>query len=168
MGVSSIDINLIGDDIPDGKDYRKTSPNTRSEQSNVLLSFASQKPGCFNAEGRGQGLQADDVVFVSLKGSKTLTLPLTIKRVIYLIEPPDHWQAELIGEEFGSLNIHTWQVKCDSCQQQYPLEFVSRHLDDAGAQVFHAESRLSALKWLLQGDKHICPECVAKGRSSAH
>ncbi|MFC3151155.1 hypothetical protein ACFOEK_08950 [Litoribrevibacter euphylliae] len=162
MNIRSIAINLIGDDIPLQKNYRKTSPGKRSADANSLLSFTSLNPGSFSAEGKGKGLEVGETVFVSLKGSKTLSLPLMIKSITYLIEPADHWQAELEGESFGSLNIYTWQVNCDSCQQPYPLEFVSRSDDDSSAQIFHAETRLTALGWLLDNGQHICPVCASK------
>lgn len=156
---SAIAINLVARELPDRTNYRKTSPNVRTEHSNALLSFSTHSQGRFSATGKGVGLSTGDVIYVSLKGSKTLSLPLTVDQVSYLIEPSDQWQAELSGEEFGSLNILTWQVKCDVCQESYPLEFVSRECDDSDAQVQHAESRLIALGWRKSESKHICPDC---------
>jgi hypothetical protein len=155
-----IEINVVAETLPERTNYRKTSPNQRLAESRTLLSFSSLAPGSFKAEGKGGGLTEGDVLYVSLKGSKTLSLPLVVAKISYLIEPADHWQAELHGEPFGQLKIHVWQVKCDVCQTTTPLEFVSRSEDSSDEQVFHAETRLVALGWKKSEGQHICPGCA--------
>lgn len=127
-----------------------------------LQAIKTVKQGFYQAEGRGEGLTVGDTLYLNLKGSKHLTLPLTIAELRYLIEPSDHWQATLTGEPFKALQIYTWQVVCDDCQQSFPLEFVSRHGDNDEEKAFHATTRLTTLQWQTQSEKHVCPECSNK------
>ena len=118
--------------------------------------------GAYRAEGRGEGLEVGDTLYLTLKGSKDLSLEFLIEDIRYFIEPVDQWQAELRGVAFETLSIFTWQVICDECQLTYPLEFVCNLGDSQEAQVFHARSRLKALKWLVNDQKHVCPTCASE------
>ena len=154
-----IGINLVGLELEAQYDYCKTSPNQRNRSSNHLISFTSVACGVFEAEGRGEGLKDGDTLYFSLKGSKGLILPLKVESLRYLIEPSDQWQASLKGDAFESLSIFTWQVQCNSCEHQEPLEFACRSGDSQENQVFHAETRLKALGWSVTSGKHLCPTC---------
>lgn len=158
MKENAIYINTIKPDLPSRLDYRKGNKARVGE--NALISFQGLSHQLFAVEGRGEGLAIGDEVFFTLKNSKTLVLPLLIKRIDYLIEPSDHWKAELeAAQAFDTLSIYTWQVECNVCHTVYPLEFVVWPESDQSEQVNQAEIRLAALGWGSESGKHICVKC---------
>jgi hypothetical protein len=63
------------------------------------------------------------------------------------------------GPKFGELEIHTWKVNCDSCDNVLEFEFaVETKLTKEPLQPA-ATARITELGWATMGDKHRCPKC---------
>lgn len=100
-------------------DFRYTLLNPQY----TLNECRALSPGRYQVTGTGGSIKADDVLLVSLKGSKTLSMRLTVEKVRHLINPPGQWLAVARGPAFRELAIHTWQVDCDQCQARLDFEF---------------------------------------------
>jgi hypothetical protein len=96
---------------------------------------------------------------VTLKGSKDLSMRLTVETVRHLINPPGQWTAMTTGPVFGELAIHTWQVNCDSCAKELSFEFAVDAKLGKAAEKPAATARIAELGWKAFGDKHLCPKC---------
>ena len=72
-------------------------------------------PGRYQVTGNGGAIQNGDTLLVTLKGSKTLSMRLTVETVRHLINPRGQWVAVASGPVFNELEILTWQVECDQC-----------------------------------------------------
>ena len=86
-------------------DFRYTLLNPQY----TLNECRALSPGRYQVTGTGGSIKADDVLLVSLKGSKTLSMRLTVEKVRHLINPPGQWLAVARGPAFRELAIHTWQ-----------------------------------------------------------
>lgn len=118
-------------------------------------------PGRYQVTGNGGAIKADDVLLVSLKGSKSLSMRLTVEKVRHLINPPGQWTAVAKGPVFGELAIHEWKVQCDTCASELSFEFAVDAKLGQKAQQPAAAARIAELGWVTQGDTHRCPKCQA-------
>ncbi|MFX6842488.1 hypothetical protein ABTH50_19865, partial [Acinetobacter baumannii] len=84
-------------------DFRYTLLNPQY----TLNECRALSPGRYQVTGTGGSIKADDVLLVSLKGSKTLSMRLTVEKVRHLINPPGQWLAVARGPAFRELAIHT-------------------------------------------------------------
>ena len=80
----------------------------------TLIECRALAPGLYQVTGNGGSIQAGDVLIVSLKGSKSLSMRLSVDKVRHLINPRGQWVAVTKGPVFGELAIHEWQVNCDT------------------------------------------------------
>lgn len=74
--------------------------------------------------GNGGSIHDNDQLLVTIKGSKSLHMRLTVEKVRHLINPPGQWIAVAKGPVFDELAIHQWKVHCDSCAAELNFEFM--------------------------------------------
>ena len=125
----------------------------------TLIECRALMPGRYQVTGNGGSIQAGDVLIVSLKGSKTLSMRLSVDKVRHLINPRGQWVAVTRGPVFGELAIHEWQVNCDACATELKFEFAVDAKLGTKAQKPAASERIAALGWSTEGSKHLCPKC---------
>lgn len=139
-------------------DFRYTLLNPQ----HTLTECRALAPGRYQVTGNGGSIKVGDILLVTLKGSRDLSMRLAVEKVRHLITPPGQWLAVARGPAFRELNIHTWQVACDGCAVQLDLEFaVDGALGDK-ARAPAAEARLAELGWANRAGRHLCPQCSAK------
>ncbi|ROL66375.1 hypothetical protein [Pseudomonas vranovensis] len=136
-------------------DFRYTLFNPQ----HTLIECRALVPGRYQVTGNGGSIQKNDVLLVTLKGSKDLSMRLTVESVRHLINPTGQWVAVASGPVFGELAIHTWEVNCDSCQANLSFEFAVDAKLGIKAQQPAASARIAELGWISRGDKHLCPKC---------
>ncbi|WP_263263938.1 hypothetical protein [Pseudomonas sp. RIT-PI-S] len=125
----------------------------------TLIECRALSPGRYQVTGNGGAVRADDVLLVTLKGSQTLSMRLTVEKVRHLINPVGQWTAVARGPAFNALAIHRWDVNCDRCGKAMNFEFaVDASLGEAALQPA-AAARIAELGWRSEGDKHFCPDC---------
>ncbi|WP_194789465.1 hypothetical protein [Pseudomonas sp. UFMG81] len=140
-------------------DFRYTLFNPQ----HTLIECRALVPGRYQVTGNGGSIQKDDVLLVSLKGSKTLSMRLTVETVRHLINPSGQWVAVAKGPVFNELEILEWQVKCDSCDAVLDFEFAAEAKLGKKGHAPAASARVAELGWASQGDKHLCPQCQERG-----
>jgi hypothetical protein len=136
-------------------DFRYTLMNPQ----HTLTEVRALAPGRYQVTGNGGSIQANDVLLVTLKGSKDLSMRLTVDTVRHLLKPMGQWTAMTTGPVFGELAIHTWQVKCDQCAKELSFEFAVDAKLGTKAQKPTASARIAELGWTTDGEKHRCPKC---------
>ncbi|WP_437882989.1 hypothetical protein [Pseudomonas sp. LRF_L74] len=137
-------------------DFRYTLFNP----AHTLIECRALAPGRYQVTGNGGAIQNGDVLLVTLKGSRSLTLRLEVEKVRHLINPPGQWLAVATGPVFRELSILNWQVKCDSCSKVLDFEFaVDAALGEAARQPA-AEARIHELGWRNLDGQHRCPRCL--------
>jgi len=125
----------------------------------TLIECRALSPGRYQVTGNGGAIRADDVLLVTLKGSQTLSMRLTVEKVRHLINPVGQWTAVARGPAFKELAIHTWNVNCDGCGKTMSMEFaVDASLGEAALPAA-AAARVAELGWRDEGGKHLCPNC---------
>lgn len=127
----------------------------------TLTECRSLKPGHYQVTGNGGNIQPGDVLVVSLKGSRELSMELAVTSVRHLINPPGQWTATATGPVFHELAIHDWQVQCDGCGSLLQLEFAVDSSLGKEAEVPAAEARLQELGWVNRHGRHLCRNCQA-------
>ena len=125
----------------------------------TLIECRTLAPGRYQVTGNGGSIRADDVLLVTLKGSKDLSMRLTVENVRHLLKPMGQWVAMASGPVFGELAIHSWQVNCDSCAKELNFEFAVDAKLGKTAEQPAATARIAELGWKAVGDKHLCPKC---------
>ncbi|MGN7739417.1 hypothetical protein ACTJKT_05405 [Pseudomonas sp. 22526] len=125
----------------------------------TLIECRALVPGRYQVTGNGGSIRNDDVLIVTLKGSKDLSMRLTVETVRHLINPVGQWVAVARGPVFGELAIHQWQVNCDSCATELSFEFAVDAKLGSKVQKPAASARIAELGWIGQGEKHLCPKC---------
>ncbi len=136
-------------------DFRYTLFNPQ----HTLIECRALVPGRYQVTGNGGSIQKDDVLLVTLKGSKDLSMRLTVESVRHLINPRGQWVAVASGPIFNELEILNWKVKCNSCQAELDFEFaVDGKLGNKARQPA-ASARIAELGWASRGDQHLCPTC---------
>lgn len=125
----------------------------------TLIECRALMPGRYQVTGNGGSIQNDDVLIVTLKGSKDLSMRLTVEKVRHLINPRGQWVAVAHGPVFGELAIHEWQVNCDACAKELKFEFAVDAKLGTKAQKPAASARIAELGWSTEGSKHLCPQC---------
>ena len=125
----------------------------------TLIECRALMPGRYQVTGNGGSIQNDDVLIVTLKGSKDLAMRLTVEKVRHLINPRGQWVAVAHGPVFGELAIHEWQVNCDACAKELKFEFAVDAKLGTKAQKSAASARIAELGWSTEGSKHLCPQC---------
>ncbi|AMZ74865.1 MULTISPECIES: hypothetical protein [Pseudomonas] len=136
-------------------DFRYTLMNPQ----HTLTEVRALAPGRYQVTGNGGSIQANDVLLVTLKGSKDLSMRLTVDTVRHLLKPMGQWTAMTTGPVFGELAIHTWQVNCDSCAKELSFEFAVDAKLGVKAEKPAATARIAELGWITVGEKHLCPKC---------
>lgn len=136
-------------------DFRYTLFNPQ----HTLIECRALVPGRYQVTGNGGSIQKGDALLVSLKGSKTLSMRLTVDSVRHLINPTGQWVAVAQGPVFNELEIHEWQVKCDGCDAVLDFEFAAEAKLGKKSHAPAATARVQELGWASQGDKHLCPQC---------
>ena len=102
-------------------DFRYTLFNPQ----HTLIECRALVPGRYQVTGNGGSMQKGDSLLVTLKGSKDLSMRLTVESVRHLINPRGQWVAVASGPVFNELEIHQWQVKCDRCETVLDFEFAA-------------------------------------------
>ena len=125
----------------------------------TLIECRALMPGRYQVTGNGGSIQTSDVLIVTLKGSKDLSMRLTVDKVRHLINPRGQWVAVTKGPVFGELAIHQWQVNCDACGKELKFEFAVDAKLGTKAQKPAASARIAELGWSTEGSKHLCPQC---------
>jgi len=125
----------------------------------TLIECRTLAPGRYQVTGNGGSIRADDVLLVTLKGSKDLSMRLTVENVRHLLKPMGQWVAMASGPVFGELAIHSWQVNCDSCGKELKFEFAVDTSHGIKAEKPAATARIAELGWTTAGEKHLCPKC---------
>ncbi|BAP41102.1 hypothetical protein NJC40_11400 [Pseudomonas sp. 21LCFQ02] len=128
----------------------------------TLTECRTLAPGRYQVTGNGGSIQGDDQLLVTLKGSKSLYMRLTVEKVRHLINPPGQWVAVANGPVFDELAIHEWAVHCDSCNSELKFEFSVESKLGTKAQKPAAVARIAELGWKTDGDKHTCRKCQAQ------
>lgn len=136
-------------------DFRYTLMNPQHS----LTECRALRPGQYQVAGQGGSIQVGDTLQVSLKGSKSLSMRLTVSKVRHLINPPGQWTAVASGPVFKELAIHSWQVQCDGCASMLDLEFAVDASLGKAAQQPAAEQRLLELGWINRDGRHLCRSC---------
>lgn len=127
----------------------------------TLTECRALSPGRYQVTGNGGAVRADDVLLVTLKGSQTLSMRLTVEKVRHLINPVGQWTAVARGPAFKALEIRRWDVNCDPCGKAMNFEFaVDSSLGEAAVQPA-AIARIAELGWQTEGGLHRCPACTA-------
>jgi hypothetical protein len=126
-------------------DFRYTLFNPQ----HTLIECRALVPGRYQVTGNGGSMHIGDTLLVTLKGSKDLSMRLTVESVRHLINPRGQWVAVASGPVFNELEILTWQVACDSCDAVL----------DKKARQPAASARVAELGWASRGEKHLCPRC---------
>ena len=125
----------------------------------TLIECRALAPGLYQVTGNGGSIQSGDVLIVTLKGSKDLSMRLSVDKVRHLINPRGQWVAVTKGPAFGELAIHQWQVNCDACAKELKFEFAVDAKLGVKAQKPAASARIAELGWGTEGSKHLCPHC---------
>lgn len=125
----------------------------------TLIECRALAPGLYQVTGNGGSIQSGDVLIVTLKGSKDLSMRLSVDKVRHLINPRGQWVAVTKGPAFGELAIHQWQVNCDACAKELKFEFAVDAKLGVKAQKPAASARIAELGWSTEGSKHLCPQC---------
>lgn len=125
----------------------------------TLIECRALAPGLYQVTGNGGSIQSGDVLIVTLKGSKDLSMRLSVDKVRHLINPRGQWVAVTKGPAFGELAIHQWQVNCDACAKELKFEFAVDAKLGTKAQKPAANARIAELGWSTEGSKHLCPHC---------
>ena len=128
----------------------------------TLTECRALTPGHYQVTGNGGSIQSGDSLLVTLKGSRDLSMRLTVEKVRHLINPPGQWLAVARGPAFRELNIHNWQVACDGCGKQLAFEFAVDGALGEAARAPAAEARIAELGWHNRTGRHLCPSCNAK------
>ncbi|WP_095106882.1 hypothetical protein [Pseudomonas sp. Irchel 3E20] len=136
-------------------DFRYTLMNPQ----HTLTEVRALMPGRYQVTGQGGAIRQNDVLLVTLKGSKSLHMRLTVDNVRHLLKPMGQWVAMTQGPAFGELAIHTWQVNCDGCAATLDFEFAVDAKLGAKAQKPAATARIAELGWSSEGEKHLCQKC---------
>ncbi len=126
----------------------------------TLIECRALAPGRYQVTGNGGSMRDGDSLLVTLKGSRDLSMRLTVDKVRHLINPTGQWVAVARGPVFGELAIFNWQVNCDSCAAQLDFEFVVDAALGKKAQAPAAEARINELGWHSQKGHHLCPACA--------
>ena len=126
----------------------------------TLIECRALAPGRYQVTGNGGSMRDGDSLLVTLKGSRDLSMRLTVDKVRHLINPTGQWVAVARGPVFGELAIFNWQVNCDSCAAQLDFEFVVDAALGKKAQAPAAEARINELVWHSQKGHHLCPACA--------
>ena len=125
----------------------------------TLIECRALAPGLYQVTGNGGSIQSGDVLIVTRKGSKDLSMRLSVDKVRHLINPRGQWVAVTKGPAFGELAIHQWQVNCDACAKELKFEFAVDAKLGVKAQKPAASARIAELGWSTEGSKHLCPHC---------
>jgi hypothetical protein len=136
-------------------DFRYTLFNPQ----HTLIECRALVPGRYQVTGNGGSMHKGDTLLVTLKGSKDLSMRLTVDTVRHLLKPMGQWTAMTTGPVFGELAIHTWQVNCDRCAKELSFEFAIDAKLGTKAQKPAATARIAELGWTTVGEKHLCPQC---------
>ena len=139
-------------------DFRYTLFNPQ----HTLIECRALAPGRYQVTGNGGSIHADDVLLVTLKGSKDLSMRLTVEKVRHLINPRGQWVAVAQGPVFAELAIHQWKANCNGCALELNFEFAVDAKLGIKAQKPAAAARIAELGWKTEGDKHFCPKCQEK------
>ena len=136
-------------------DFRYTLLNPQ----HTLTECRALAPGRYQVTGNGGSIKAGDSLLVTLKGSRELSMRLSVEKVRHLINPPGQWMAVASGPAFRELEIRTWQVACDACGKTQDIEFAVDATLGAAARTPAAEARLAELGWQNVAGQHRCPAC---------
>ena len=136
-------------------DFRYTLFNPQ----HTLIECRALVPGRYQVTGNGGSIQKDDVLLVTLKGSKDLSMRLTVESVRHLINPRGQWVAVATGPVFNALEILNWKVECDNCDAALDFEFAVDAKLGKQARQPAASARIAELGWASRGEKHLCPRC---------
>jgi hypothetical protein len=131
----------------------------------TLIECRALAPGRYQVTGNGGSIHDHDVLLVTLKGSKDLSMRLTVEKVRHLINPRGQWIAVANGPVFGELAIHQWTVHCDSCQKALTFEFAVDAKLGVKAQKPAASARIAELGWRSEGERHLCRACQSASAS---
>ncbi|UCO97088.1 hypothetical protein LF844_20805 [Metapseudomonas lalkuanensis] len=127
--------------------------------AHTLNECRALSPGLYQVTGTGGSIQAGDTLLVTLKGSRDLSMRLTVDKVRHLINPPGQWLAVAKGPAFKELAIHNWHVDCNACGKRLDFEFAVDSGLGKQAQAPAAEARIAELGWRNHAGKHYCPNC---------
>ena len=136
-------------------DFRYTLLNPQ----HTLIECRSLAPGRYQVTGNGGSIQEGDRLIVTLKGSRTLSMTLTVEKVRHIISPPGQWVAVANGPAFKELAIFSWTVNCNRCNNELEFEFALEANLPAKARPQAAQARIMELGWQVIDQEHICPNC---------
>ncbi len=136
-------------------DFRYTLLNPQ----HTLIECRALAPGLYQVTGNGGSIRSGDSLLVTLKGSRELSMRLTVDKVRQLINPPGQWVAVAKGPVFKELAILNWQVDCDGCGKRLDFEFAVDSSLGEKARAPAAEVRIAELGWSSQAGRHLCPTC---------
>jgi hypothetical protein len=128
----------------------------------TLIECRALVPGRYQVTGNGGSVKSGDVLLVTLKGSRDLSMRLNVDKVRHLINPTGQWVAVAQGPVFTELSILNWQVKCDGCDKQLDFEFAVDATLGKKAHAPAAEARITELHWQNRDGRHLCPACQTK------
>jgi len=128
----------------------------------TLIECRSLAVGRYQVTGNGGSIKPDDVLLVTVKGSKELFMRLNVEKVRHLINPTGQWVAVANGPAFTELAIHQWKVNCNDCGKERAIEFMVDGKDGKKALKPAATARIEELGWKVVGENHLCPACAKK------
>lgn len=114
------------------------------------------RPGVYEVEGIGPNIEVGDRLRFSLKGADTVGLELVVEQVRRQIIPTGGFVAQASTTPFESVEVQRGTLVCDRCERAEDLEItrLPEHTLEQAVAV-----RVCELGWVLEGEKHICPNC---------
>jgi hypothetical protein len=128
--------------------------------AHTLIECRALSAGRYQVTGNGGSIHSGDQLLVTLKGSRDLSMQLSVDKVRHLISPPGQWIAVASGPAFAELSILNWKVNCDHCGKQLDFEFAVDAALGEKARMAAAEQRITELGWRNRDSKHLCPTCL--------
>ena len=130
------------------------------DKSSDLLGVSSFTLGEFEVKAKGDFPAAGDLLLLPVKGSKQLSMQLTVMDVSPLITPIGAWSARCNGPAQAQFNVKFAEITCDQCRQAYTLEFIDFSNDTQA----DAIAGMNKQGWNANLAEQICPSCYSEGK----
>jgi hypothetical protein len=131
----------------------------------TLIECRSLAPGRYQVTGNGGSIQHGDVLIVTLKGSKDLSMRLTVEKVRHLINPARPVGGR--GQGPGVRRAVDSRVAGQLRRLRQRTEVRVRGRRQVGTkepQKPAASARIAELGWRTEGSKHLCPNASKRPR----
>ncbi|MBB3104964.1 hypothetical protein [Azomonas macrocytogenes] len=116
-------------------------------------------PGRYQVTGTGGSIRKGDILLVTLKGSRELSLRLTVEKIRYQLNPPGQWLAVANGPAFRELRIVEERLDCAACGKRLDMEVALDAALGKAAKLSAIAARLTEIGWQQQDGYCHCPAC---------